>query len=229
MNQRKAILWAAALGAIIGAAAVRPDVRHITAGIPSLAGDPAMRTYQGFFYAAIAGWMIFSLYWEIAARNAAPAKTSESKTSRAFHVTMSNLAALLVIAPIRGLGRLWPAFIPVMGAGLAVEAIGLALTLWARHHLGRNWSGEISVKVDHELIRSGPYRWLRHPIYTGLLTMYIGCALVTGERLAVIGVALAIFAYWRKIRLEEANLNTAFGADYEAYRRTTWALVPGVF
>ena len=79
------------------------------------------------------------------------------------------------------------------------------------------------------MIRSGPYRMLRHPIYTGLLTMYLGTVFVTGEWLALIGLAMALFAYWRKIRLEEANLNVAFGADYDAYCRDTWALVPGLF
>jgi len=59
--------------------------------------------------------------------------------------------------------------------------------------------------------------------------MYVGGALVTGEWLAMIGVALALFAYWRKIRLEEANLHSAFGANYDAYRQATWALVPGIF
>ena len=116
-----------------------------------------------------------------------------------------------------------------MAAGLAVEAIGLFLTIWARRHLGRNWSGEITIKVDHQLIRSGPYKLLRHPIYTGLLTMYAGIAIVTGEWLAIIGFAMVAFAYWRKIRLEEANLKIAFGAEYDAYRRATWALLPGLF
>ena len=59
--------------------------------------------------------------------------------------------------------------------------------------------------------------------------MYIGPALVTGEWLALIGAVMAVFAYWRKIRLEEATLSVAFGADYDAYRRVTWALVPGLF
>ena len=59
--------------------------------------------------------------------------------------------------------------------------------------------------------------------------MYAGPALATGEWLALIGVAIAGLAYWRKIRLEEANLETAFGGDYEVYRRETWVLVPGVF
>jgi hypothetical protein len=117
----------------------------------------------------------------------------------------------------------------IMTAGLAVEAVGLFLAIRARRHLGRNWSGEITIKEDHQLIRTGPYGVLRHPIYAGLLAMYAGTALVTGERLALIGLAMAAFAYWRKIQLEEANLNVAFGADYQAYRRETWALVPGLF
>jgi protein-S-isoprenylcysteine O-methyltransferase Ste14 len=83
--------------------------------------------------------------------------------------------------------------------------------------------------VEHQLIRSGPYRRLRHPIYTGLIAMYVGTAVVTGTWLAVVGVAMAGFAYWRKIRLEENSLDLAFGAEYETYRRGTWALVPGLF
>jgi len=116
-----------------------------------------------------------------------------------------------------------------MTAGLAVEAIGLFVAIWARRHLGRNWSGEITIKVDHQLVRSGPYKLLRHPIYTGLLAMYAGIAIVTGEWLGMVGFAMAVFAYWRKIRLEEANLKVAFGAEYDAYRRETWALGPGCF
>ena len=109
-----------------------------------------------------------------------------------------------------------------MAAGLAIEAAGLFLAIVARRHLGRYWSGEISIKVDHRLIRTGPYRKLRHPIYVALLTMYAGTALVTGTRLALAGFAMALIAYARKIRLEERNLRKAFGAEYEAYRRETW-------
>jgi protein-S-isoprenylcysteine O-methyltransferase Ste14 len=140
-----------------------------------------------------------------------------------------NLALLFVLAPIRGLGRCLPASSTLMTAGLAIEALGISLAVWARRHLGRNRSGAIAIKVEHELIRSGPYQKLRHPIYTGILAMYIGPALVTGEWLAAIGVGVAAVAYWRKIRLEEAALEAAFGAEYEEYRRGTWALVPGMF
>jgi protein-S-isoprenylcysteine O-methyltransferase Ste14 len=230
MGQRgKILLRATLVGAAIGASATKLlDIRRLAA-IPFFSPDRALIGYRAFLAASLAGWVLFSLYWEIAARNAAAAKSSESRASRGVHVILANAALLLEIAPIRGLGRFVPVWLPIMAAGLALEAMGLLLAIWARRHLGRNWSGEISIKVSHQLIRSGPYRLLRHPIYTGLLAMYAGVALVTGEWLAAVGLALAAFAYWRKIRLEAANLDRAFGGDYDAYRRSTWSLVPGIF
>jgi protein-S-isoprenylcysteine O-methyltransferase Ste14 len=184
--------------------------------------------HRQFLIASVVGWGLFSVYWEAAAKSAAPARSSESQLSRAFHVTLVNFAALLVFVPFQGLGRYLPASPVLMACGLAVQALGTCLAVWSRRHLGRNWSGAIQIKVDPQLVRSGPYRLVRHPIYTGLLAMYAGPAIVTGEWHALVGVALVIFAYWRKIRLEEAALSTAFGEDYEAYRRESWALVPGI-
>jgi protein-S-isoprenylcysteine O-methyltransferase Ste14 len=228
MNQRlRTIAVAAACGVAVGVQATRAG-RNFSL-LPASVEDQALLAHYPLLVAGILGFVAFSLYWEIAARNAAAAKTSESKGSRAVHVFLVNAAFLLEIAPIRGLGRFVPASSLIMAAGLAVEAIGLFVTIWARRHLGRNWSGEITIKVDHQLIRSGPYRLLRHPIYTGLLTMYAGVAIVTGEWLAIIGFAIVAFAYWRKIGLEEANLKVAFGAEYDVYCRETWALVPGLF
>jgi protein-S-isoprenylcysteine O-methyltransferase Ste14 len=227
MQRKQIILLAAAIGAVIGAFAVRPDV-YITAKIRGFAYDEAQVAHRRYLVAVIP-WLLFSIYWEIAAKNAAKSVSSESRISRALHVFLTNLAILLEIAPIRGLGRFLPASTLTLAVGVAVEMLGLFLAVWARNNLGRNWSGEISIKAEHELIRSGPYKLLRHPIYTGLLAMYVGAAVATGEWLAILGVAMAGFAYWRKIRLEEANLDRAFGADYEVYRRETWALLPGLF
>ena len=197
--------------------------------LPWLAYDAALLAYWRFLIAALAGFVIFSLYWELEARKAAEASSTESTASRAFHVTFANLALLLIILPVRGLGRCLPLSPWVMLAGLAVETAGLAFTIWARRCLGRNWSGRIAIKVGHQLVRSGPYRLLRHPIYTGILAMYLGIAIVTGEWLALVGMAMGLLAYWRKIRLEEAALDAAFGPQYQTYRRQTWALVPGVY
>jgi protein-S-isoprenylcysteine O-methyltransferase Ste14 len=226
-NKRTNAVWiAAAFGALMGAAAVSKI--HI-AVIPFFRVDAALRNHKPFLLAAIACWALFGVYWEKAAGGAAPAKSAESRGSRMIHVWLVNVALLLEIVPIRGFGRMLQPLPLAMAAGLAIEAAGLWLAVWARRHLGRNWSGEISVKVDHELIRSGPYRWLRHPIYTGLLLMYLGVAVVTGEWLAAAGFAVAVSAYWRKIRIEETTLDAAFGPSYSEYRRTTWALIPGLF
>lgn len=227
MKYKWIILVASICGAVVGAVTVRYGV-HISSRLPALALDRSALTHGRYLFATIP-WILFSLYWEVAAKEAAEAKSSEPSGSRAFHVLLANVGVLLVIAPIRGLGRWLPASWISMAAGLAVEMLGLFLAVWARRALGRNWSGEISIKVDHQLIRSGPYQGLRHPIYTGLLAMYVGGALITGEGLAIVGVAIAIYAYWRKIRLEEANLRVAFGAEYDAYRGDTWALIPGLF
>lgn len=194
-----------------------------------LATDQTWHRYNRFWVCSVLGWCGFSLYWDAAAKKAGPSKESESRGSRGVHVVLANVALLMEVIPVRGLGRFVPVSVLFMGVGLAVQAAGLSIAVWARRHLGRNWSGAIAIKVEHRLIRSGPYRVLRHPIYTGILTMYAGTTLVTGEWLAVIGLAMAIFAYWRKLRLEDAVLAGAFGAEYDAYRRDTWALVPGLF
>jgi protein-S-isoprenylcysteine O-methyltransferase Ste14 len=227
-RRKKIILLSIVCGAVAGALATRFGV-HILANVPAFAFDDVLLAHRQFLLAGITVWGLFSVYWEVAAKSAAVAKSSESQASRGLHVFLANVALLLEIAPIHGLGRFLPASSLIMAAGLAVEAMGSFLTIWARRHLGRNWSGEITIKVDHQLIRSGPYRLMRHPIYTGLLAMYAGTALVTGEWLAIIGLGMAAFAYGRKIRLEEANMKVAFGADYDAYRHDTWTVVPGLF
>lgn len=221
------ILLGAAIGAIAGV--LVSLVRVPLPSLPVFESDHVLLGHRPLLLACVAMWAIFGVYWDAAGKKTAPTKTSETRGSRAIHVALANIALLLEIAPIRGLGRFLPASVIIMGAGLAVEFAGLFLAIWARRHLGQYWSGEISIKVKHELIRSGPYGTLRHPIYTGLLLMYAGVAAVTGEWLALIGLGMAVFAYVRKIRLEELNLNSAFGLEYDAYRRATWALVPGIF
>ena len=227
MTRAKTILKSALIGAVTGALAVRLIRSGSGHAISTIFDRDLVRRWP--WVGAALGWVIFSLYWEYASRNAAENKQRESGASRGVHVMFTNTALLLVMLPIRVVPRFAPLSTSLMIAGLAIEAGGLALAIFARRYLGRNWSGEISIKVDHQLIRSGPYRKLRHPIYTGLLAMYAGAAVVNGSWLAVAGFALAVVAYARKIRLEETNLNVAFGAEYDAYRSESWALVPGIF
>jgi protein-S-isoprenylcysteine O-methyltransferase Ste14 len=202
--------------------------KHALPPMPALAIDKAITSHWQFS-ATIVLWVVYSVYWEIAKFGASAAVASESSFSRGIHVFLGNIAALMVLAPIHAIGRFLPLTATTMTIGTVIVAIGVGFAIFARIHLGRHWSGEITIKKDHELIRTGPYRSLRHPIYTGILTMCLGTALVTGTWLALLGLVLACLAYYRKIRLEEANLAVAFGPSYDAYRQTSKALIPGIF
>jgi protein-S-isoprenylcysteine O-methyltransferase Ste14 len=172
-------------------------------------------------------WVLFVGYWSLAARRKAPTERSESSASRAVHTRFMNLSFLLLFLPVPGLrGRLLPLTPVVTAIGLTVQGLAFLLAVWARRHLGRNWSGAITVAQDHQLVRSGPYRLVRHPIYTAMFGMFVGTVIVSGEVHALLALLVIGGAYWRKIRLEERTLREVFGPAYEAYRRETPALIP---
>jgi protein-S-isoprenylcysteine O-methyltransferase Ste14 len=109
--------------------------------------------------------------------------------------------------------------------GVAITAAGLGFAVWARAYIGTNWSGSVTVKVGHQLIRTGPYRWVRHPIYSGMILAMLGTAL---ERRQVRGViAVVLYAGFKiKSKIEERTMTNTFGAEYADYSRTTGAIVP---
>lgn len=123
----------------------------------------------------------------------------------------------------------WTGQPAVQYCGSALTAIGLLFSVWARVHLGRNWSGIITLKEGHRLIRTGPYRLVRHPVYTGLLLAVIGSAMAVGTWDALFGVAIILLALLLKLRREETLLTTQFGEEYRAFKRETPALVPFIF
>ena len=112
---------------------------------------------------------------------------------------------------------------------LALVVLGLLVAYWARVHLGRNWSGEVIVKENHTLITSGPYRWIRHPIYSGMTVALIGTALATGAPYGFIAVGLIVFGFLVRVRLEEALMRETFPGEYDNYSRHTARLIPGVY
>lgn len=217
---RQGILWLLVLGLFLYRVHQNPA---------AAARIRASMTHAWPLWICAAIWASFSVLWEIAAKNTSRDKSAESSGARTFHVLMVNAGLLLVFVPVPGLTqRFLPAgnVLPVLG--LLLQFAGLLFAVWARLHLGHNWSGRISVKVDHELVKTGPYRLIRHPIYTGFLGMFAASVLVSGELHALVGFALGLFAYWRKLRLEEATLAALFGPAWKEYRGSTWALVPGV-
>jgi protein-S-isoprenylcysteine O-methyltransferase Ste14 len=137
-----------------------------------------------------------------------------------------------LLAPIRLLAVLAPRFVSVAAiwprVGLALTILGLGFAAWARIRLGRFWSGTVTLKENHELVRSGPYAFVRHPIYTGLLTAAAGTALARGTFAALLGLGLIGVACWLKIHAEENLLTNYFGDTYREYRRQVAALIPFV-
>jgi len=219
-NLRRGVIWLVLLCLVV----------YRLFHLPPAVADRIRTSLPAWWALWISGaiWVLFSIYWEIEAKKAARDKSRESSASRGLHVLIVNVALLLLFIPVPGLnGRFLP--VALMPLGLAIQTGGVLLAVWARRHLGRNWSGRVTLKVDHELVRTGPYRFVRHPIYTALLAMYAGTAVVSGEWHALVGFVLVPLAYWRKIRIEEANLAGAFGASWDDYCRSTRALVPGLF
>ena len=113
--------------------------------------------------------------------------------------------------------------------GLALTVVGLAFAVWARFSIGRNWSPQIEMKEDHQLIGHGPYAIVRHPIYAGFMLATLGTAIAIGEWRGLLAVVLIVAGWGYKARLEETAMIDQFGAEYERYRQTVKGLVPFVW
>ncbi|HEY9063403.1 MAG TPA: isoprenylcysteine carboxylmethyltransferase family protein [Burkholderiaceae bacterium] len=175
-------------------------------------------------------WLCWAAYWWAASRGAKPTERREPLGSRLLHIVPLLLAVWLLWAPrVPGAvlnERLYPWAAWVFWGATLLTVAGLLFTVWARVHLGRNWSGTVTIKQGHELVTDGPYARVRHPIYTGLLAAFIGSALARGEWRGVLAVAIVWAALWRKLRLEERWMAERFGEPYLAYCRRVPALVP---
>jgi protein-S-isoprenylcysteine O-methyltransferase Ste14 len=178
-------------------------------------------------------WLVWILYWLWSAVRTKTTQRRESLGSRLSHVLPLLLGAWLIFRPrlsLPGLAWLSTPVLPQSDArflvALLLVAAGLAYTVWARVHLGANWSGSVTQKEQHELIRTGPYAQVRHPIYTGLLVAFLGSAIACGEVRAVLGLAIVVFAFVRKLRIEERFMGELFPQQYERYRTEVPALVP---
>ena len=179
----------------------------------------------------IAGWVAFWLYWFISAiQNRTINKRKESFQSRwvswfflilAFWLIINNHSAFDWISE-----RFIPATVALRSMGIVVMFSGLSFAVWARIHLGQYWSGRVTIKVDHRLIRTGPYKIVRNPIYTGILFGFIGTALVIGEIRVFLAIALILVGIWLKIKAEEKFLLDEFGQQFLQYKKEVKMLIP---
>ena len=178
-------------------------------------------------------WLLWIIVWSLAAIGAKRTQWRESLREAVYNRFPLLLGIFLMIVPRWPLGFLAWRIVPNGFAaplwGVALTAAGLLFTFWARWHLGGNWSGAVTVKQDHTLIVSGPYRWIRHPIYTGITTALFGTALAVGTARAFVGAALMLIGFLIKLQVEEARMRETFPAEYADYSRHTARLIPGVY
>jgi len=187
--------------------------------------------FYEFFFPVL--WVAFLVYWQIKAGNTKTTQRLEPAYSRILRALIFVVVILLLSLPRIPMPwlhfRLWQQGLGPFWLGAAILVGGLLFAIWAREHLGRNWSRSVTIKEGHELITTGPYRVVRHPIYTGILAGFLGTAIAISEVRGFIAFALVFFALWLKLSREEQWMRSQFGEAYAAYAQKTAALVPYLF
>lgn len=175
-------------------------------------------------------WIVFVIYWIIGAIKTRATRERESLASRFAVLLVEGSGYLLIFNGSTGVGFLGTRFIPRTMAGTILGVVltwsGIGLAIWARYHLAEYWSARITIKEDHQLIRTGPYTHLRHPIYSGLILATIGSALVIDEWRCLLGVCLVLAGYCFKARKEETMLSHQFGDAFREHQKHAGFLIP---
>lgn len=182
-------------------------------------------------------WVVWIIYWGVAAaKNKAIARKEDARSRLSYGLPFF-AGVILMLHPriLHDFGNgvlarfMWPP--SALGYALAIVLViaGLGFSVWARVHLAGNWSATVTVKEGHELVRSGPYKYVRHPIYTGILIAILGSVVLIGRWNALIGFALVAASFVIKLRIEERFMAEQFGDAYQLYKKEVAALVPGLF
>src|ERR1017187_88482 len=176
-------------------------------------------------------WITFLVYWFISAQRVKVIAEKQSLLSAIAHRIPVGLGWWMLIywrfPPPMNL-TLIPRTDLTLLAGASICVYGLWLTIWARRTLAGNWSSDVTFKQGHELVRTGPYRFVRHPIYTGLLVMCLGTAIENGQLRCFLAIVVVGLGFWIKLSQEERLLRRHFPDEYPAYQKQVKALVPFV-
>jgi protein-S-isoprenylcysteine O-methyltransferase Ste14 len=172
------------------------------------------------------GWAAFWLYWLVAAFSMKRGRVLWSRELKIRAVILVAVIAMVHLGVFRGHGlntNPWRA-----GFGVALFALGLSFAIWARLHIGRNWGTPMTQKNDPELVTSGPYGLVRHPIYSGILVAGFGSAVALSWWLTFVVVLAGIYFIYGAT-VEEKFLTEQFPDAYPKYKRSTKMLVPYIF
>jgi protein-S-isoprenylcysteine O-methyltransferase Ste14 len=179
-------------------------------------------------------WAVTGVYWIIAALSMKKAKKKEEINFRVFYMILWVFPFLLTFSTIWPSGFLYIVVFPGQQSTIEIIAFiglvaSLAFMIWARVILGKNWSGRIAIKEDHQLINSGPYALARHPMYTGFIFAFISSAFILGEVRGFIAAAILIIGVLIKMGKEEKFVTEVFGARYIEYSKKVKRLIPFIY
>jgi protein-S-isoprenylcysteine O-methyltransferase Ste14 len=185
-------------------------------------------------------WAVWYGSWVVAAAWSARTKTRMTTDRGGLHRFVSAFGVLLLFSPLGRLarfgpiasvavGRLWPSSVVLGWALFALAALGFAFCWWARVHIGKLWSGFVTLKEDHRIVDTGPYALVRHPIYSGVMFVALMTGLMRANPAAFLGAALIVVGFAMTARIEEGFLRAQLGpAGYDDYRRRVGMLVPRI-
>jgi protein-S-isoprenylcysteine O-methyltransferase Ste14 len=181
-------------------------------------------------YVTATCWAVFYAYWLASALATKKTAVRESFLGSLIYRILVALAAILLVYATRMPNPMsaviFPSTTPICVLVVAFSTAGLVTCIWARSTLGRNWSSVVMVKVDHELVQTGPYRFVRHPIYSGFILMFAAIVLLVGRVAGILALCLFVYSFVLKLRREERVMLKQFPMSYPEYVKKTKLLVP---
>jgi len=182
------------------------------------------------YYVTAACWAIFYACWLPSAFVTKKTAVRESILgSFSYRIPVVLAAIVLIYAPRMPKPMsavIFPSTTPICVLVVAFCITGLVTCLWARITLGRNWSSVVVLKVDQELVQAGPYRFVRHPIYSGMILMFAAIVLLVGRAAGILAFGLFVYSFVLKLRREERMMLRQFPTTYPEYAEKTKRLVP---
>lgn len=177
-------------------------------------------------------WLAFLVYWLVAARKVKSTRWREPLRSQLRHWVFFGLGAFFILPHPPVWERLAEPYMPyspiLVPIGAMIAAIGFGFAVWARLHLGGEWSDTVALKQEHSLVDTGPYGIVRHPIYSGLLLAFIGTAVSRDEWRCLMAVGLVATGFVLRCVAEEAKMRQAL-PEYDAYARRTKRIIPLIY
>lgn len=176
-------------------------------------------------------WCLLILIWVVSALSVKPVLERQSWGGRLATFAFLTLAFMLLLGKISLWSlnsRIWPAEQAPRTLACTITFVGLAVSVWSRFTLGPDWSATVTYREGHELIQRGPYRFVRHPMYTGFLLMVAGTAVNLGDASSLAALLICCLGTWWKLTREEDMLTKHFPDSYRCYKSKTKALIPFV-